>query len=43
MFCVTELCCVISVSCPEFVFCKSYACFCSVVVSVCDGGLVDDR
>ena len=43
MFCVTERCGVISVSCLEFVFCKSDVCFCSVIVSACDGGLVNDR
>ena len=40
VFCVTELCSVVSVSCFEGVFCESDVCFRSVIVVTFDGCLV---
>lgn len=42
VFCVSEGCGLVSVSCLEVVFCESDVRFRSVIVLTCDGGLVDN-
>ena len=42
VFFVSKRCCVVSVSCLEFIFIESDVCFCGVVVFTCYGSLVYD-